>query len=100
MATGRVLEFDPGSFFNVGKIADDAVGCLFGPVGCAISVAVAILLLSRSAHVIVSPQAQAFIQCILHCRQHKFRTQAEREGCMDACTKLLYPGSVLAEGPR
>lgn len=49
MATGRVLKLDPGSFFNVGRVRDDFLGCLFGPIGCAISVGLAIFLLSRTA---------------------------------------------------
>ncbi|MHA6829329.1 hypothetical protein ACQUJV_24390 [Ralstonia pseudosolanacearum] len=50
MPHGESLEFDPQNLFNVGgDVADDFIGCLFGPFTCAISVAVAILLYSRKA---------------------------------------------------
>lgn len=46
---GRNQQFQPRNFFNVGEVQDDVVGCLFGPIGCAISVGIAIFLISRSA---------------------------------------------------
>ncbi len=47
--TGTNQQFQPKIFFNVGEIQDDVVGCLFGPIGCAISVGIAIFLISRTA---------------------------------------------------
>lgn len=47
--SGESFRFRPKCFFNVGDVEDDVVGCLFGPIGCAISVGIAIFLISRSA---------------------------------------------------
>lgn len=49
MPTHEVLTFNPECMFNVGDVPDDLIGCLFGPVGCAISVGIAVLLISRRA---------------------------------------------------